>query len=152
MCLKPSVFDTFDFQLCLAPQRRALFRHRMAIESKLGSKHQSPQDLDYSPLEALLNEPGDDGEAPAVPFASDPPSPADTPMEADAVPTFDREPEVAHPSTGGLARVKSTEDMDTCQSLIDTQAGIDCAMPVSSGRIEDLVEKALNSGYEEISC
>ena len=30
---KPSVFDTFDFQMCFAPQRRALFRHRLAIES-----------------------------------------------------------------------------------------------------------------------
>ena len=24
---KPSVFDTFDFEMCFAPQRRALFRH-----------------------------------------------------------------------------------------------------------------------------
>ena len=25
--LRPSVFDTFDFEMCFAPQRRALFRH-----------------------------------------------------------------------------------------------------------------------------
>ena len=30
---KPSVFDTFDLEMCFAPQRRALFRHRMAIGS-----------------------------------------------------------------------------------------------------------------------
>ena len=30
---KPSVFDTFDFQMCFAPQRRALCRHRLAIKS-----------------------------------------------------------------------------------------------------------------------
>ena len=24
---KPSVFSTFDFEMCFAPQRRALFRH-----------------------------------------------------------------------------------------------------------------------------
>ena len=30
---KPPVFDTFDFQMCFAPQRRALFRHRLAIKS-----------------------------------------------------------------------------------------------------------------------
>ena len=27
-CLRPSVFNTFDFEMCFAPQRRALFRHR----------------------------------------------------------------------------------------------------------------------------
>ena len=27
-CLRdPKVFNTFDFQMCFAPQRRALFRH-----------------------------------------------------------------------------------------------------------------------------
>lgn len=60
-----------------------------------------------------------------------PPSPAGTPIDstgADAVRTYDREPEVAHPSTGGFARAKSTDDMDTLQFMIDTQAGIDCAM------------------------
>ena len=30
---KPWVFDTFDFQMCFSPQRRALFPHRVAIES-----------------------------------------------------------------------------------------------------------------------
>ena len=25
---RPSVFNTFDFEMCFAPQRRALFRHR----------------------------------------------------------------------------------------------------------------------------
>ena len=30
---KPSVFDTFDFQMCFSPQRRVLFRHRIGIES-----------------------------------------------------------------------------------------------------------------------
>ena len=91
-------------------------------------------DLDYSPLAALLNESGDDGESEAPAAQRDecgPPSPADTPIDsmgADAVRTCDREPEVAHPSTGGFARAKSTDDMDTLQFMIDTQAGIDCAM------------------------
>ena len=31
--VKPSVFDTFDFQMYFSPQRRTLFRHRMAIGS-----------------------------------------------------------------------------------------------------------------------
>lgn len=87
-------------------------------------------DLDYSPLEALLNEPEDDGEseAPGVPHDEpDPLSPACSPMAAAAVPTCN-EPEVAHPCAGGLARAKSTDDMDTLHFLIDTQAGIDCAM------------------------
>ena len=30
---EPTCFDTFDFQMCFAPQGRALFRHRMTIES-----------------------------------------------------------------------------------------------------------------------
>ena len=29
----PSVLNTFDLEMCLAPQRRALFRRRMTIES-----------------------------------------------------------------------------------------------------------------------
>eukprot|EP00435_Cladocopium_sp_Y103_P014020 s2668_g3.t1 len=101
-------------------------------------------DLDYSPLEALLNEAGDDGEVPSVPCESDPPSSADTPVEADAVPTFDRELEGAHPSTGGLARAKSTDDMDTLQFLIDTQAGVDCAMelPLTQPMWHDFLDDA----------
>ena len=30
---RPTCFATFDFKMCFAPQRRALFRHRMAIGS-----------------------------------------------------------------------------------------------------------------------
>ena len=33
MTQNPSVFNTLDFQICFSPQRRAVFRHRLAIGS-----------------------------------------------------------------------------------------------------------------------
>lgn len=107
-------------------------KHRPFQEAGLKAPEPTGEafDLDYSSLEALLNEPEDDSEPEALAAPHDesgPPSPAPSPAAAAAVPTCN-EPEVAHPSTGGLVRAKSTDDMDTLQFMIDTQAGIDCAM------------------------